>query len=161
MDSINFDLLKFLSKCSIEFGILNGEGEKLIDVDILNTDDTITTTKLKVADIMYFTEYGTVTIPGKHLLEKSLLYIRQLLNRELEILIPSILDGKETETSIRRRFYNICLRIQDYVRNYMATYISNNNRLGNIINEGKDENKYIFDLSKLSKYIRCVPKFEN
>ena len=154
-------LLEFLSKCSFEFGILDGEGEKAVEVNILNTDNTITTTNMKVRDIMYFTEYGTITIPGKFILEKSFVQINELLDRELSILIDEIFEGGITKSHIRSRMEEIALKIKDIVRNYIVIFIQHNNRLGDIIHSDQDDNRYLYNLIELGKYIRCVAKFEN
>ena len=133
------DLLEFLSKCSFEFGILDSMGEQVVNVNVHNTDDTITVEKMKLKDVMYFTEYGTITIPGKFILEKSLLYINQLLDKELDKLIDEIFEKDITEDYIRKQMERIALNIQDYVRNYIGSYSTNNNRLGQIIHADEDK----------------------
>lgn len=161
MLSTELKLLDYLTKWEIEFGILDAEGQQQVQVNILNTDDTVTTTKMKVRDVMYFTEYGTITIPGKFILEKSLLYIDRLINESLNNTIDDIFNKVASYNSIERDFNNLCLKIQNYIRNSMIIYITKTNQLGQIFNEGKDENKYLFDLFKLKDYIRCVAIFKN
>lgn len=161
MNSTEIELLDFLSKCSIEFGILDGEGNISVQVNILNTDNTITQQEMKVRDIMYFTEYGTITIPGKFILEKSLLPINNILDQEISLLIDEIFKGDKSEDYIITYMNRVCIKIQDYVRNYMLTYIQRNNVLGQIIHSDTDENRYLYNLIDLSKYIRCTAKFEN
>lgn len=155
------DLLNFLSKCSFEFGILDSVGEQVVDVNVRNTDDTITTTKMKIRDVMYFTEYGTVTIPGKFILEKSLLYINRLLDKELDKMIDEIFEKEITEEYLLTQMERIALNIQDYIRNYIGSYSTNNNRLGQILNIDEDENRYLYNLIDLKKYITCIVKIKN
>ena len=150
-----FELLESLSKYTIEFGIFDAEGNQVANVDILNTDDSITTILMKVSEIMYLTEYGTMTIPGTFVLDKSLYQIDGFLTNELEKIVDDIFDEKiKSENDINNRFDILCLRIEDRVKNYMQVIITNTNKLSNIINE-KDDNKYLYDMNKLSKYIKC------
>ena len=76
MNSTEIDLLHYLDKLTIEFGILDSEGNLILNVDLMDADNNITTYPMKVRDIMYFTEYGTISIPGRFILEKSLQNIR-------------------------------------------------------------------------------------
>lgn len=161
MNSTEIDLLHYLDKLTIEFGILDSEGNLVLNVDLMDADNNITTHPMKVRDIMYFTEYGTISIPGRFILEKSLQNINQLLDRELNQLTGEILEGGKDKSYIHNYIDRICLKIQNLVRNYMISYAQNNNRLGKIIHPDTDDNKYIFDLNELSKYIRCIGKFEN
>ena len=161
MNSTEIDLLNFLSKVVIEFGILDSEGQLIVNVDLTDSENNLTSIPMTVRDIMYFTEYGTISIPGRFILEKSLVNINKLLDRELNKLTNDILEGDKTESYVRNYVNEICLKIQNLVRNYMISFVKNNNRLGEIIHSDKDENKYIYSLNELSKYIRCIAKFEN
>ena len=161
MLSTELELLDYLTKWQIEFGVLDAEGQQQVEVNILNTDNSISITQMKVRDVMYFTEYGTITIPGKFILEKSLLYINRILDEELSNMVDSIFKGEATLSSIERMYDEICLKIQDYVRNNMIIYITKTNQLGQIFNEGRDDNKYLYDLIELRKYIKCVAVFKN
>lgn len=161
MELINFDLLKFLSSCSIEYGILDGDGEQKVNVNILNTDNTVTETKMKVKDVMFFTEYGTITIPGRFILEKLAPEVDQIINHDLDQILDDILYKEENRNSIRNKIDRLCLKIQDRIRQRLETYIKETNTLGSIIHPGKDDNKYIYNLLDLRKYIKCRAKFRN
>lgn len=152
----DIQLLDSLSQYYFKFGIFTSEGQKTVDVDILNTDDTTTKVSMKIADIMFFTENGTISIPGQYILDKSLLYINRLLTEELSPLVDKILTGNSSEGEIENTLRRIALNVENYIRNYMQSVIQNNNRLGSIINEGADSNKYIYNLNELSKYLRCT-----
>ena len=150
-----FKLLESLSKYTIEFGIFDAEGNQVVNVDILNTDDSITKIVMKISEVMYFAEYGTITIPGTFMLDKSLYQIDEFLNDELEKIIDDILDEKiKNENEIDNRFNILCLELENRIKNYIKVIVTNTNRLSNIINE-TDENKYIYDINKLSNYIKC------
>ena len=64
-------IFETVSKYTIEYGIMPEDGSKMLSVSVLNTDDTLTTTKLSVEDVMYLTEYGTMTIPARFILKKA------------------------------------------------------------------------------------------
>ena len=74
-DFINIDNLKILNKFQIIFGIFQEDGSKVVEVNVLNLDDTTSTTKMTIADIMYMTEYGTIVLPGRHILDRCLEYL--------------------------------------------------------------------------------------
>ena len=155
------DLLDYLSRWRLEFGILDSDREITVEVNILNTDNKINIRKMKLKDVMFFTEYGTITIPGKFILEKSLVLVNKLIDIRIGKLIDDIFEEDKNETYIQNQMNRLALNIQDLVRNTMISYIKHTNRLGEIIHKGEDENKYLYDLIKLKNYVRCVAKFEN
>jgi len=155
------ELLDYLSHCSIEFGIFDNNGNQSVNGIIYNTDDTITQKKLKVRDIMYMTEYGTITIPGKRILEKTSLYASRRLKEETENLIREIFEKDLDKSYIETVLKRLCLEIRDYIRNYMIVSVEKTNRLGSLIGLDEDQNKYIYDMMDLSKYIECKLKIQN
>ena len=155
------ELVEYIGKFSFEFGILDSQGELKLDVNILNTDLTTTIKKMKVRDIMYFTEYGTLTIPGKRVLEKSALYINNLLDLEINKLIDEIFQTQIDEGYIRSQMERIAIKIKDYVRNYMELLIKKTNKLGVLLHKDTDNNRYLYNLADLSKYIECKLIFRN
>lgn len=152
----DLQLLDSLSHYYFQFGIFTADGQQKVDVNIINTDDTQTKVSMSIGDIMYFTEHGTMTIPGQHILENSLVYINRLLSEELSKLVDKILVGNSSESDIENTFRRLALSIQNHVRNYMKSIIKRNNTLGSIINKDVDSNKYIYNLNNLSKYIKCT-----
>lgn len=156
----NLDLLEYLNKCSIEFGIFDGNGQKIIDATVYNTDDTKEIKPMKVRDIMYLTEYGTITIPGKRVLEKSLLYIKRLLKEEISKLVVEIFEKNINESYIISVYERICLQVRDYIKNYMIALVGKTNRLSGILGTD-DQNRYVLDMFELSKYIECKLKIRN
>lgn len=161
MNLINIELLDFLNSCVIELGILDGQGELAVDVNILNTDNSVTIKKMKIKDVVYFTEYGTLTIPGKFILKRSLYFINQILDNELPIIVDRILEDKITKQEISYNINVICLKITEYVRAQLINYAVDNNKLGVIFNKGQDENHYLYPIKDLAKYIKCSAKFKN
>ncbi len=156
----NLELLDFLNKCSIEFGIFDGNGQKIINATVYNTDDTTETKPMKVRDIMYLTEYGTITIPGKRILEKSLLYIKRLLKEEISKLIVEIFEKNINESYIISVYQRICLQVRDYIKNYMIALVGKTNKLSGLLGT-QDTNRYLLDMFELSKYIECQLKIGN
>ena len=154
----DIQLLDSLSHYYFQLGIFTSEGQQIIDVDVLNTDNTITKVSMKIADVMFFTEYGTITIPGQYILDKSLFYINKLLTNELSIIVEKIFLNNLQEGEIENILQKIAIKVENYIKSYMQNTIKKNNRLGSIINEGSDSNKYIYDLNKLSKYLKCTLK---
>ena len=148
-------LLSTLSDYSIEFGIFTSEGLQTIDVDITG-ENSIETIKMKIADIMYFTEYGTLSLPGTFVLEKSLNYIDNTLDTEFSNLIEQILNGKiKSVLEIDNFFDRLCLKLENMIQGFVKSMIENNNKLDNILNVDNIKNKYIWDFNKLSTYIKC------
>lgn len=151
----NLDLLESLSNYYIEFGIFTSEGMQTVNIPV-SSEDTDTIMQMKIGDIMYFTEYGTLSLPGTFVLEKSLYQINYLLNESLSDLVDRILEEKiQNESEIDSYFQELCLKIQTLVQNYIRSMIQNNNKLDNLLNVDNTDNKYIYDLDKLSDYIKC------
>ena len=151
----NLNLLESLSNYYIEFGIFTSEGMQTVNIPV-SSEDTDTIMQMKIGDIMYFTEYGTLSLPGTFVLEKSLYQINYLLNESLSDLVDEILEEKiQNESEIDSYFQGLCLKIQTLVQNYIRSMIQNNNKLDNLLNVDNTDNKYIYDLDKLSDYIKC------
>lgn len=151
---INQDKLRLLEKFEIEFGIFQEDGSKVVEVNVLNTDDTISTTEMTIADIMYFTEKGTLVLPGRYILEKCLNYINNELDVILDEIITVIVENDINETDIFNRLQVFVINFQNYVKSLFICTIHNINNLGTLLNQ-KDENKYLYDLNELEKYIKC------
>lgn len=161
MLSNNIELLDYLSNCSIEFGILDDFNQTLVNVNIKNTDNTITSTKMKLGDVMYYTEYGTLTIPGKFILEKITPEVENILEKGISEIIDVIIEEDQNVNFIKDSLNKICLKIEDKVKNYIVLYSKQHDTLGRIIYKDSAQNNYLYDLEALSKYIKCRPIFEN
>ena len=149
-------LLGSLSEYYIEYGVFTSEGIKTVKINVEGEDQN-TSIEMKIGDIMFFTEYGTLTIPGTFVLEKSASYIDNLLNDEISDLVDEILNGEVTnESEIESYFRILCLKLENMIQGFMKSLIQNNSRLSEIVKGDKvDDNKYIYNLEELSKYIKC------
>ena len=146
--------LDSLNHYSFEFGISSENGQKKVEVNILNTDNSITSTFMFIADIMYFTEYGTMTIPGKFVLEKMLFKINNYIHHELELIIDNIFDNDLNENDIYSKLVFLSNNIEIQCKQMMKNFLLESNTLGNLIKQD-DENQYLYKLDKLSNYITC------
>lgn len=153
--TLNLNLIKELSKYKLEFGLFEEDSIKKVKVKVLNTDDTITNIDMELGDVMYFTENGTMTIPGKHILDRCLNEFNQMISNFYEDLIYDILN--ETildESSLVLRLTEFSLKLQALVQVRFMTFAEENNIVGTILQQ-KDGNKYIYSIKSLSKYIKC------
>ena len=150
----NLNALNILSKYSFEFGILAEDGMRSIVVSVLNTDDTTTSITSNLADVMYLTEYGTLTIPAKLILEKILDYYNNRIVLYLNNLVDDIFKDDLNENDIFERLNVIRLNIENYARQYFINTVRNSSTLSILVNI-KDENKYLYNLYDLSKNIKC------
>lgn len=148
------DRLNILNKYSIEFGIFQEDGQKVVEVDVLNTDETTTKVEMTIGEIMYFTEYGTIMIPGKYILEKSLNYINTYIDVVLDDITTKILVDNISDNEIENIFKEFILKFENYVKSLFISYIKSNNIINNILGNNQQQ-KYVYDLRKLSKYIKC------
>lgn len=146
--------LDSLNHYSFEFGISSENGQKKVEVSILNTDSSITSTFMSIADIMYFTEYGTMTIPGKFVLEKMLFKINDYIHHELELIIDSIFDNDLNENDIYSKLFFLSNTIEIQCKQMIRNFLLDSNTLGNLLKQ-EDENQYLYKLDRLSQYITC------
>ena len=106
---------------------------------------------------MFFTEYGTIQIPGSYILEKSLLYVNNNINEFISNITDKILNKEITQVNqLDNEFSIFCFKLENIIQGYAKTLLQNNNKLSAILSEQKkDDNKYFYDLLELSKYIKC------
>ena len=151
-----FDIesLKLISQYSIEYGILTENGLKTVEVSILNTDETISKTKMTVKDAMYFTENGTLTLPGLHIFNKVSIFIDQLINNTLDDLLTKILENNISGNYIDIAFKELEFKITEYLQNEYQNTISGMNKLNAILSENKDK-VFLFSPIELKKYLTC------
>ena len=146
-------LFQTLENYSLEFGIFAEDTNKIVQVNILNTDQSITKIPMSLSDVMYFTEYGTLTIPARPILEKVLIWI----NDRLEPLIDKIYDGvffyNWDESTINYELSVFVVEANDFIKTQMKVMVENDNYLTNIIGT-KNDQKYIYNPKKLSNFIK-------
>lgn len=143
-----------LSKYHIEFGVLVEDEFKTVEVSVLNTDDTVTKIPMTVGDVMYLTEYGTLTIPARPILDLALNWVNNELDKIIDDVFVGVYQNNWTEADIDTRMQRFSTEIQIYIQNQMQKTIQSNSNLASLINV-KDENKYLYDLNKLKYYIKC------
>lgn len=150
------DLLKTVGKYAIKFGILSEDEDKKETVTLYNLDETVNKVEMSVRDIMYFTENGTITIPSKSILNTIYKKIDIPVSIVLQNIVDDIFSGSLTnEGEIDARFRSLVNDINStYIRQGINDAISNDNFIENLI-DGSSKNKSIFDLNRLSKYIKC------
>lgn len=149
------ELLDSLEKYEIVLGIATAQGMQTVLVEGTDPDGTVFSVPMKVADVMYFTEYGTITIPGRRVLEKSLAYASGLVNEYLSNIVDKILSGPWTEAQTEAMLRECCQKIGSTTKSIVATLGQNVGRLSGLLGQ-QDENKYLFDANELSKYVSCT-----
>lgn len=149
-------LLSELEKYSISFGIF-GSNENIEEtVTIYNLDGTASNIRMKIKDIMYLTENGTINVPARPILNTIYKIISIPLDIVLQNIIDDIFDNKITNSDeIQVRLKSFVNTVNsNYIRQGINRVINENKYLSTILNQ-EDENKYIFNLNKLEKYIKC------
>lgn len=132
----------------LEFGVFEEDSWKRVRVNILNADSTTTIIDMSIGEIMYFTEYGTLTIPAKPILEIILGWV----NNQLDLIIDTIFDGvfnkNWTKNDIEEELNIFIIRANTYIKGFVKTF-DDNNFLSNLLGN----NKELYNLIDLSKYI--------
>lgn len=149
-------LLADLSTVSFEVGIFEEDANIEQIATIKNFDGTESKITSTVGDIMYLTEYGTINIPGKELLTNILKDILLHINPLLSDLTDKILNGSINSSTEILIYLEVMLSqinnevIQRSINNTLAQL----NNINTLIESNQDTN-YIYDISKLSRYIKC------
>ena len=148
-------VVDYLKDITITFGNINGNGS--ITVNILNTDDTTTTTKIDVDDAIYLTENGTLTIPAKPFMYK----IRDYINKELDDLNEEVLDfffdRNFTTQYVRSRLEVLELKINVQIPIIISNVQRESNSLNSVLNT---EQPVLINMNELSKYVSCKINFK-
>ena len=146
-------IFQTLENYSLEFGIFAEDTNTIVQVNILNSDQTVSKLPMTLGDVMYFTENGTLTIPARPVLENLLTWI----NNKLESIIDEIYDGvfyyDWKEPQVESRLYAFINEGNDFLKTEIENMIENNNYLSTIIGI-KDNQKYLYDPKKLSNFIK-------
>lgn len=146
-------IFETVSKYTIEYGIMPEDGSKMLSVSVLNTDDTLTTTKLSVEDVMYLTEYGTMTIPARFILKKAY----QMIDFNLDVFLERVLSGvfqyNWSASMVEIEFNNLAQVLENSLRSSLDIIVGSNATLSKLL-KIEDENKYLYDLKQLKQYIK-------
>lgn len=143
-----------LNNYYIEFGILTEDEFKMVEVNVLNTDDTITKIPMSIHDVMYLTEYGTLTIPARPVLQSALVWVNSELDSLIDKICDNVFNYNWTIYDIDSEMEKFAIKVKFHIQYEMESMIRSAANLASLINQ-KDENKYLFDLNKLKNYIKC------
>lgn len=146
-------LINTLKKYYIEFGVLQEDEYININVNILNIDDTISKIEMNVKDIVYFTEKGTVILPGKHILTKLLYLVDIRINKILNEIVDGVLTDDWTENYIESKLYELEAHLQIYIRSIIRSELVSSSV--NVVLGIKNENTYYYNFDVLERFIKC------
>lgn len=146
------EIIDELKNYYIEFGILQEDEYIPIEVNILNTDETISKVEMTVKDIMIFTELGTVMIPGKHILEKVLHLIDYHINNILNEIVSGVFEDDWSKDYLETKLYELEANLQIYIKSIMRSELASSM---NTVLGTKDDNLYYYNFYKLEQYIKC------
>lgn len=153
--------IEYLSDCVIEFGVLEPDADLYLPARIINTDGTVTNTRIKANDAMFYVEYGSVSVPGAFLLEKCRLYADRLIDEVFSELIDDIVENGQGVDYAKSKIREMCLKIQDRVRNELRRYVTKTNVLNRALGQPEENSRFVVDLNELASYVRCEAKFKN
>ena len=104
---------------------------------------------------MFFTEYGTIKLPGYRILEKSLFYINNIFTNDISKLTDKILENLVSEQTLEKELKNIEVKLENLIKNYINSLLNDYLRINKILNVKEPKYIYIFDIKELNKYIKC------
>ena len=119
-----------------------------------NTSQEIT---LSVNEILYFTEYGTLSTSGYHLFEKLANWISQKISPVVDRIFDGIFQRNFTEDDVWLELN----RFEHFMNGgalfqYLSEYISDFSFLSNLIGIPEESSEYtVLDRNVLKNYIRC------
>ena len=156
------DMASKMNGISVECGVFPEDGSKEETVTILNLDDTTTEIKMNVADIMFFTQYGTISLPPRPIFEN----LRREIELPLRLTVKKCLSNMMESQNFNSAYVISELEVlQNRINNeiipkVIQNILAQNSTIANIL-EVKDETPYLFDLNKLKKYIKCKIFFKS
>lgn len=148
------EVLESINKYKIIFGILKEDGSTLVEVNILNLDESITKKTLPLSEVMFFIDKGTLTIPATFILEKISYYADTQLEMTIDELIEKSNNSILTEGDVENSLQILVVKINNFAKGIGQNIKEDQSRLSTILGK-KDEGKYLIDLNILSKYLKC------
>lgn len=147
-------ITNYFNLVRITFGIFDDVGNQVEEITVLNLDGTTSKAKMKLSEIMYLTEKGTITIPPKPVMRRIMEQINYWLPRVTAEIYEKIRTENWDIPEIRDRLVLFNRQINDlYIPNAIASVLSSDNVVSGILNEKEDQN-YTFDLKKLKNFIK-------
>lgn len=121
---------------------------------IRTSADSQTEIEMSVEDIVYLTEYGTITIPGKHLFDHIIYWCSTEINYTLDHIIDNILERNWGEGEIWTEMLAFEAKANGYIQSYLSSYFEKTNLLAGYL--GQDvTNGALTDMDVLKNHIRC------
>lgn len=146
------DLIKTLEQYEIELGLFK-DGE-YIRVGVLHGDGSKTEYQIPVEDIVYMSEYGTISFPGTHMLQYLFYWIETQFTERLEKIWDGVFERHWTETNIEAEMNSFELFINGFIQSYISSQIKEMTFLADKTNQ-KGLIDFPIDLSLLKNYISC------
>lgn len=146
------NLIKTLEQYEIELGLFK-DGE-YIRVGVLHGDGSKTEYQIPVEDIVYMSEYGTISFPGTHMLQYLFYWIETQFTERLEKIWDGVFERHWTETNIETEMNSFELFINGFIQSYISSQIKEMTFLADKTNQ-KGLIDFPIDLSLLKNYILC------
>ena len=146
------DLIKSLEQYEVELGIL--KENQFVTVAISHGNGNTETFNVPIEDIVYMSEYGTLSFPGTHILQYLLWWTDTQLTERLNKIIDYILERDWTENDIEIEMYNLESFINNFIKGYIAGQIKEMTFLADKTNQ-QGLTDFPVDISLLKNYIQC------
>lgn len=149
---VQLDLIKSLEHYEVELGIL--KENQFVTVAISHGNGNTETFNVPIEDIVYMSEYGTLSFPGTHILQYLLWWTDTQLTERLNKIIDYILERDWTENDIEIEMYNLESFINNFIKGYIADQIKEMTFLADKTNQ-QGLTDFSVDISLLKNYVQC------
>lgn len=146
------DLVRSLGKYEIELGIL--QNNQFLTVAVKHASGEKTEYRVPVEDITYVIEYGTIQIPGTHILQYLDYWLDIQLTQRLNKILDGIFEREWTEDDIRIEMSNFEIAANNFIQGYISTQIKEMTFLADKTGQAGLVD-FPVDVSVLRSYIRC------
>lgn len=146
------DLVRSLGKYEIELGIL--QNNQFLTVAVKHASGEKTEYRFPVEDIAYVIEYGTIQIPGTHILQYLDYWLDIQLTQRLNKILDGIFEREWTEDDIRIEMSNFEIAANNFIQGYISAQIKEMTFLADKTGQ-KGLVDFPVDVSVLRSYIRC------
>lgn len=149
---VQLDLIKSLEHYEVELGIL--KENQFVTVAISHGNGNTETFNVPIEDIVYMSEYGTLSFPGTHILQYLLWWTDTQLTERLNKIIDYILERDWTEDDIKIEMYNLESFVNNFIKGYIASQIKEMTFLADKTNQ-QGLTDFPVDISLLKNYVQC------
>ena len=153
MKNNELEVLNLLNKYELQLGIFDSEGSKKININIIDIDNIEKEIKMSVKDIMFFTEYGTIKLPGYRILEKSLFYINNIFTNDISKLTDKILENLVSEQTLEKELKDIEVKLENLIKNYINSLLNDYLRINKILNRLYSSSFFFFVVKNASEIV--------